>query len=90
MTKQYVVLAANSWHCCEYDNRDPWGNYGYTYIREFDPTDRTRYADRPVTHIEVRPDVEVKSNDANGAAVTWGPDLPCPFVCVTEGNDTDN
>ena len=76
----YVALAPHSYHYCGYDNSDPWGSSGYTYVREPDPTDRTRYADRPVTHIEVRPDVRVLSNDTNGASVTWDPGLPCPFV----------
>lgn len=76
----YVKLAPNSYHCFEYDDHDPWGSSGYTYIRKPDPTDRTRYADRPVTHIELRPDVQILSNDANGASATWSADMPCPFV----------
>lgn len=76
----YVALAAHSYHYCEYDDTDPWGSSGYTYVREPDPTDRTRYADRPVTHIELRPDVKIQSNDADGASATWDPDKPCPFV----------
>lgn len=76
----YVELAPHSYHYCEYDDHDSQGSYGYTYIRKPDPTDRTRYADKPVTHIEVRPDVEIQSNDEDGASVTWDPDKPCPFV----------
>jgi len=76
----YVELAPHSYHYCGYDSTDPWGSYGYTYIRKPDPTDRTVYADRPVTHIEVRPDVEIQYNGADGASVTWDPGLPCPFV----------
>lgn len=77
---QYVELAPHSYHCCEYDDVDPWRRSGYTYVREPDPTDTTRYADHAVTHIELRPDVEVLSNDADGASATWHPDMPCPFV----------
>lgn len=81
----YVKLVAPfSYHYCEYDDVDPWRRYGYTYVREPDPTDRTRYADRPVPHIELRPDVEIQSNDADGANVTWAPDKPCPFVYITD------
>ena len=83
-TVQYVALAPHSYHYCEYDDTDHWGSSGYTYVRKPDPTDRTRYADRPVTHIEVRPDVEVLYNGADGASVTWDPDMPCPFVRLDE------
>ena len=40
------------------------GSYGYTYIRKPDPTDRLVYADKYVTHIELRPDVDIIVNDA--------------------------
>ena len=80
----YVALAPHSRHYCEYDNHDPWGSSGYTYVREPDPTDRTVYADSAVTHIELRPDVRILSNDASGASVTWHPDMPCPFVRLDE------
>ena len=76
----YVELAPHSYHYCEYDDTDSWGSSGYTYIRKPDPTDRTVYADMPVTHIEMRPDVDVLYNGADGASVTWDPDMPCPFV----------
>lgn len=79
---EYVPLAPHSYHYCGYDNSDPWAEWGYTYtsMRELDPTDRTIYADHYVTHIEVRPDVEIKANDAQGASAVWGRDMPCPFV----------
>ena len=83
-TVQYVELAPNSYHYCGYDDTDPWGSSGYTYVREPDPTDRTVYADRPVTHIELRPDVRIISNDASGASATWHPDKPCPFVWLDD------
>ena len=79
-TRTYVALAPYSYHYCEYDDHDSQGSYGYTYIRKPDPTDRTRYADKFVTHIELRPDVDIIINDAKGASVTWGPGKPCPFV----------
>src|SRR5690606_27973022 len=47
----YVELADYSYHCDDCDICDPWGWFGHTYVRKPDPKDRTRYADRPVTHI---------------------------------------
>lgn len=79
-TRTYVALAPYSYHYCEYDDTDSCCSYGYTYIRKPDPTDGTVYADRLVTHIEMRPDVDIIVNDAKGASVTWGPGKPCPFV----------
>lgn len=80
MAVRYVALAPNSYHYCEYDFTNSWGSAGYTYIRKPDPTDRISYADKYVTHIELRPDVRIIVNDSKGAEVTWGPDKPCPFV----------
>ena len=79
-TRTYVALAPYSYHYCEYDDHDPCCSYGYTYIRKPNPADRTRYADKYVTHIELRPDVDIIVNDAKGASVTWAPGKPCPFV----------
>lgn len=87
MTKtevKYIPLAADSYHYSGYDISDPWGFYGYTYTRENRPNDRIRYADRPVTHIELRPDVFVKYNGPDGAEVEWAADMPCPFVFMPE------
>lgn len=77
---EYVPLAPYSYHYCGYDNSDPWAEWGYTAVREPDPGDNTVYADRYVTHIEMRPDVEIQTNDAQGASAVWGRDMPCPFV----------
>lgn len=77
---EYVALAPYSYHYCGYDNMDPWAEWGYTTAWEPDPEDRTVYAGHYVTHIEVRPDVKIQANDAKGASVVWGRDMPCPFV----------
>lgn len=77
---EYVALAPHSYHYCGYDDSDPWAEWGYTMVREPDPMGRTIYADRYVTHIEVRPDVKIQANDAEGASAVWGKDMPCPFV----------
>lgn len=82
MTKtavQYMALPPNSGHCCQYDDIRPWGVFGYTYIRSKVPTDLA-IDDHPVTHIELRPDVEILDIDTDGVTVTWDPDKPCPFV----------
>lgn len=85
MTKtNYMKLVPHSYHYCEYDNHDSQSSFGYTYIRKPDPKDRTRYTDRYVTHIEMRPDVRVLSNNEKGAEATWHPDMPCPFVRMEE------
>src|SRR5690606_1602017 len=77
---EYVSLAPHSYHYCGYDDSDPWYEWGYTAVRVPDPEDRTIYADQYVTHIEVRPDVGIQTNDADGACVVWGKGMPCPFV----------
>ena len=84
MAKQYVALAPYSYHYCGYDETDPWNSYGYTYIRKPDPLDHTVYADRPVTHIELRPDVYVTSNGPAGASAAWDAGKPCPFVWLDD------
>lgn len=77
---EYVPLAPHSYHYCGYDNMDPWAEWGYTAVREPYPGDNTVYADRYVTHIEKRPDVDIQANDDQGASAVWGRDMPCPFV----------
>jgi hypothetical protein len=75
----HLLLAHRSYHYCGYDNAEGFLRAsGYTYTGP--RSDGASYADRAVTHIELRPDVEVVSNDADGASATWDPDKGCPFV----------
>ncbi len=83
-TVKYVPVADYSYHCDSCDIIHSRGWFGHTYVRRPHPKDRTRYDDRPVTHIELRPDVRIKYNGQDGADVEWAADMPCPFVFMPE------
>ena len=78
-TVRYIALPPNSRHCCQYDDTYPWCVFGYTYIRKPDHTDPD-IDDHPVTHIELRPDVDILDIDTDGYTIAWDYDKPCPFV----------
>lgn len=80
---QFVKLAVFSLHTCQ-----PWREHGYAWTtplpRQYDGDGF--WADtHVVTHIEMRPDVVVRSNDESGADVYYDPEQPCPFCRVRTG-----
>ncbi len=72
------LVATDSRHYCGYDNDDGTRASAYSYA------EGTRgpgsYLDDAVTHIWQRPDVEIQTNDTDGASVTFDPAKGCPFV----------
>jgi hypothetical protein len=74
----HLLLSPSSYHYCGYDWSSGGRSCGYTYTGP--RSEKASYADRAVTHIELRPDVVCTTNDADGASATWDPDKGCPFV----------
>jgi hypothetical protein len=74
----HLLLSPSSYHYCGYDWSSGGRSCGYAYTGP--RSEKASYADRAVTHIELRPDVVVQTNDADGASATWDPDKGCPFV----------
>ena len=61
------------------EDKDLW--YTYTYQREPIPGNRTIYADVPAAYVELRDDVIISGEDANGDVyVTWERYTPCPIM----------
>jgi hypothetical protein len=83
----HLLLAHRSYHYCGYDNRAGNSSCGYSYTGPRDPS--LLHADRAVTHIELRSDVEVAFNDVRGASATWDPAKGCPFVFKKEEEHAD-
>lgn len=72
-------LAPHSRYYSGYDNLCGDVTQGRTYTRA-PSEDNTVYADSAVTHVWLRPDVEIIKNDIFGATVTFSPRKGCPFV----------
>ena len=78
--EKYYCLPAHSYYYPGYELVRGDYIYNYTYTREPIEGDNTVYADRQVTHIHLRDDVEFDIDSRGHASATWNRNKPDPFI----------
>lgn len=82
--EKYYCLPEHSYYYPGYEMVVGDYIYNYTYIRKPVPGSTTVYADRYITHIWLRDDVEFDVDSRGHASATWDKYKPDPFINIHE------